>query len=58
MNLCDCVVIEVTGPIKEKYDRWWVPVRYDSYGKESTSEIMCFSKDQAEHIGPGHWFLA
>lgn len=53
MNLIDCTVTEITGPIWSKYDRFWVPVNYIAYGQPGNSEIMCRSLEEAEAVKVG-----
>jgi hypothetical protein len=47
MNLTDCYVTEVLGYPYFKYERWWVSVKYESWGTVSNSEIMTNTKEEA-----------
>lgn len=58
MNLCDCYVTEVLKPPFEAYGKWWVSVRYESWGTESETSVMCGTLEEAERIEAGYTFLA
>lgn len=67
MNLVDCHVTEITGPPRELYGKWWVPVNYESWGcpgkprsgtiGDGNSEIMCKTLEEAEAVKVGDMFL-
>jgi hypothetical protein len=40
MNLVDCVVTEVLGNPEFKYSKWFVNVKYNSWGSISETEVM------------------
>lgn len=66
MNLVDCHVTEVaskagpasqvTGPPRELYGKWWVPVNYESWGCPGNSEIMCNTLEEADAVKVGDVF--
>jgi hypothetical protein len=58
MNLVDCVVVRVLAQPRYEYGHWWVKVRYNSWGRESETEIMCDTLMKAEDIAVGHKFEA
>jgi len=58
MNLIDCVVVEVLGKPIEKYGKYWVHVRYNAWGTESTTDIMCNTLQEAEEIDIDYKFLS
>lgn len=58
MNLVDCYVTKVLGKPIFKYNHFFVPVEYDSYGRISTTEIMYETLEEAESIEIGYQFLS
>lgn len=58
MNLVNCYVVEILGEPYEKYGRWWVSVRFDSYGVFSTTNLMFDSREEALAVKIGYEFLS
>lgn len=58
MNLCDCYVTEVLGKPVWLYGRWWVRVKYDSWGCIAVTDVMLSSEEDALGVGVGFHFLA
>lgn len=58
MNLVDCYVTEILGEPVLKYGRWFLPVKADSYGRESETELMFDTEAEARSVKIGHHFLA
>lgn len=58
MNLCDCYVTEVMGAPVWLYSRWWVRVRYDSWGSSAVTDVMLSTEEEASEVGVGYCFLA
>lgn len=58
MNLVDCYVTEVMGKPVYLYSRWWIRVKYDSWGSNAVTDIMCSSEAEAAKVGVGFHFLA
>lgn len=58
MNLVDAVVVEVVGEPREAYGRWWVDVRYDSYGRfsDNTLPLMFDTYEEARLVEKGYKF--
>lgn len=53
MNLIDAKVIEILSKPYLLYGHFWVDVKVTSYGRESQTEIMCRTLEEAEavHVG-------
>lgn len=53
MNLIDATIIEIRSKPYELYGRFWVIVKVTAYGRESETEVMCKTLEEAEkvHIG-------
>jgi len=58
MNLVDCFVKEILSEPYQKYNKWWLDVKYDSWGRESKTELMLNTKEEAENIKVGHKFVS
>ncbi|MEF3306650.1 hypothetical protein [Paenibacillus sp. GYB003] len=65
MNLLDAYVTEVLGtPRFEDYYKdegivWWaVPVKYNSYGVVSETELTFKTREEAEKVKVGYHFLS
>lgn len=58
MNLCDCYVTEVMGAPVFLYSRWWVRVKYNSWGTLGVTDVMCASEAEASEVRVGFHFLA
>ncbi|MCM2310306.1 MAG: hypothetical protein NDI84_02785 [Steroidobacteraceae bacterium] len=58
MNLVDCYVKEVTSEPYEAHGKWWVDVVASSWGRDSTTNVMCQTREAAEEIKVGYHFLA
>jgi hypothetical protein len=57
MNLVDCYVTKVNGEPVKKYDKWFVPVIANSYGRDFETEIMCDTEEEAKTVIVGYHFL-
>jgi len=57
MNLIDFYVTEVLGVPVLKYGKWFLPVKAESHGRESESELMFDTEAQARDVKVGHHFL-
>jgi hypothetical protein len=57
MNYIDARVIAITGEPYANYNKWWLPVRYESYGRESDTKLMFNTEQEARDIQIGHKFL-
>ncbi len=57
MNLIDAVVTHILGEPYEEYGAWWVPVRYDSWGRESEQNLMFATQYDALQVAVGYNFL-
>ena len=53
MNLIDAKVIEILSKPYLLYGRFWVDVKVTSYGRESQTEIMCRTLEEAEAVSVG-----
>lgn len=53
MNLIDAKVIEILSKPYLLYGRFWVDVKVTSYGRESKTEIMCRTLEEAEAVSVG-----
>ncbi len=58
MNLVDCVVTQILSDPYIAYDKWWVKVKYNSYGREDVSTIMADTIEEARLITIGTKFLS
>lgn len=58
MSLTDCYVTEVLGKPCYVYGRYWVRVRYDSWGSSAVTDVMCSSESEALKVGVGYCFVA
>lgn len=58
MNLVDCVVDVVLTEPAFAYNKWWIVVKYNSWGRFSDCRLMFDTKEEALAIKPGHKFLA
>lgn len=58
MNTVDCTVLEVLSPPYEKYGRWCVDVKYNSWGNISNGTVNVFSKVEATKVEIGYVFQA
>jgi hypothetical protein len=57
MNLVDAYVVRVIGEPTLEWNKWWVPVVYNSWGRESETKIMCNTYEEALAVKPGFKFL-
>lgn len=57
MNLLDAKVTRVLGKPEFKYEKWWVRVAYDCWGRESETKLMFDTEAEAEAVKVGHEFL-
>lgn len=57
MNLLDAVVTKVTGEPRQAYNKWWVDVVYDCWGRESVTAVMCSTQEEALQVKEGYKFL-
>jgi hypothetical protein len=48
VNVVDANVIEILGPPWEAYNKWFVNVKVSAYGRESETEIMFSTLEEAE----------
>jgi len=53
VNLIDAQVIEILSKPYPLYGRFWVDVKVTAYGRESETEIMCRTLEEAEAISIG-----
>lgn len=53
MNLIDAKVIKVLSKPYLLYGRFWVDVLVTAYGRESETEIMCRTLEEAEAVSVG-----
>ncbi len=53
MNLIDAKVIEILSKPYLLYGHFWVDVKVTSYGRESQTEIMCRTLEEAEAVRVG-----
>lgn len=53
MNVIDAKIIEIKSKPYVLYGRFWVDVKVTAYGRESDTEVMCKTLEEAEkvHIG-------
>lgn len=58
MNLLDCFVTKVLCKPYQKFDKWWVDVEYECYGKIDYSYIMFESEEKALEVKEGFIFIA
>lgn len=58
MNLVDCYVTRVLSEPYEAYNKWWVLVEYDSWGRLAQTTVMCDTEEEAERVDVGYHFLA
>jgi hypothetical protein len=57
MNLIDGYVTEILDQPHEAYGKFWLEVRYESWGHESESKLMFNTREEAENVVVGHHFL-
>ncbi len=53
MNLIDAKIIEILSKPYLLYGRFWVDVKVTSYGRESQTEVMCRTLEEAEAVAVG-----
>lgn len=53
MNLIDAQVIEILSKPRLLYGHFWVDVKVSAYGRESETEIMCKTLEEAENVEIG-----
>jgi len=53
VNLIDAKVIEILSNPYHLYGRFWVDVKVTAYGRESKTEIMCRTLEEAESVSVG-----
>jgi hypothetical protein len=56
MNIVTGEVTEVLSKPIEKYNKWWVKVKYNCYGNISETELMFASIDSALKVDIGFKF--
>ena len=57
MNLINCTVTKILSKPYYKYDKWWVIVEYDCYGRKSEKSLCFKNKEQSEKLKVGTVFL-
>jgi hypothetical protein len=57
MNLVDAYVVEILDQPHKLYGKWFLEVRYDSWGGLSDHSLMFNTKEEAENVVVGHHFL-
>lgn len=57
MNLLDAKVTRVLGHPEFKYNKWWVKVAYDCWGRESETSVMLDTEEEALAVKPGYEFV-
>lgn len=58
MNLVDAYVTEVMGEPYYIYEKWWVNVKYNSYGWQNDyTSLMFNTKEEADKVSNGFHFL-
>jgi len=55
-NLVNAIVEEILGKPYKEYGKWFLKVKYNSYGVLDTHTFMFDSKEEAEEIEVGHEF--
>lgn len=53
MNLIDAEVIEILSKPVLRYGFFWVDVKVTAYGRDSKTEIMCRTLEEAEAVAIG-----
>lgn len=56
MNATDYVVTEVLVAPYYQYDKWWVTVKADSYGRVTENTLMFDDREQAQQVTIGTKF--
>ena len=56
MNLIDCYVTEVLSKPYQYLHKWWVNVKADCYGRETTSQLMFDWYEEALKVTVGYKF--
>lgn len=58
MNVIDFYVTKILSLPYCEYDRWWVKVKANSHGVESTHTLMFDTEEKASSISVGYKFVA
>ena len=53
MNLLEAEIVMVKSLPYYKYDKWWVDVDYNCYGKVSKTSVMRETEEEANRISVG-----
>ena len=56
MNLLEGTVTEVLSEPLFKWNKWWVEVEYNCYGRFSKTELMFSTEEKAKEVKVGFTF--
>lgn len=57
MNLLDAIVVKILSQPFCQYDRWWIKVEYDCWGKKGQTNLMFSDIETAKNISTGYKFM-
>ena len=57
MNLLEANVTKVLSKPFNQYNKWWVEVEYECYGRNLKTRLMFSEKEKAEKVDIGFLFL-
>jgi hypothetical protein len=57
MNLLEANVTKVLGKPFHKWEKWWIEVEYECYGRISKTELMFSTEEKANSVDIGFQFL-
>lgn len=58
MNVLDFYVTKILSLPYYEYDRWWVKVKANTHGVESTHTLMFDTEEKAASVNVGYKFVA